>query len=287
MRTKLHRTLRYFSQFGYEPSFEEIYTFFPVKISKNKLKSYLNKTSRYTEGGYRNKFKDRPTRSRDSDTEVVGKSSKFKVSLTKIARVRNYLNLISKFPQIRLIGLSGSVAMLNAKKSDDVDLFIISVRDRLWTTRFITVIFAWIYGLKRSRNSKDANDKVCLNLFFSESSLKIDKNLQSEYMAHEVLQMMPIMDVNKTYRRFLNHNDWILKFFPNVRLNSYSPHYSSLVNCKLITNAHFSFGPVGNFMELILRTAQLSYMSKPQGDERIEIGKLWFHPRDYSRIVGK
>lgn len=273
MRTKLHRTLRYFSQFGYEPSFEEIYTFFPVKISKNKLKSYLNRTGRYTEGGYQNKFKDQ--------------SSKIKVSLNKLQKTKKYLNFISRFPQIRLIGLSGSVAMLNAKKSDDVDLFIISVRDRLWTTRFITVICAWIYGLKRSRNSKDANDKVCLNLFFSESSLKIEKKFQTEYMAHEVLQMMPIMDVNKTYRRFLEHNNWILKFFPNVRLNSYFPYNSSVVNCRFKTETHYSFGLFGNFMELILRTAQLSYMSKPQGDERIEIGKLWFHPRDYSRIVGK
>ncbi len=273
MKAKLQIVLRYFSKFGYKPTLEEVYTFFPIKISKNRLKSYLDKEYRYTVGGYRNKFKVQ--------------SSKFKISLTKIARVGKYLNFISRFPQIRLIGLSGSVAMLNAKETDDVDLFIISAKNRIWTVRFIVIINAWLLGLKRSREEKDASNKVCLNLFFSESSLKIDKKLQTEYMAHEVLQMMPIMDSNKTYRRFLHHNDWILKFFPNVQLKRYYPDHTSLIKCGLKTEGAFSLGVIGNGIEFILKALQLSYMSDPQGDEQIKKGQLWFHPRDYGRIVGE
>lgn len=273
MKAKLQIVLRYFSKFGYKPTFEEVYTFFPIEISKNRLKSYLDKEYRYTVGGYHNKFKVQ--------------SSKFKISLTKIARVRNYLDLVSGFTQIRLIGLSGSVAMLNAKETDDVDLFIISAKNRIWTVRFITLITAWLLGLKRSRKEKDASNKVCLNLFFSESSLKIDKKLQTEYMAHEVLQMMPIMDSNKTYRRFLHHNDWILKLFPNVQLKRYLPYHSSFIRCISNSRVNPSSVHFGNVLEVVFKKIQLMYMSKPRGDERIEKGQLWFHPRDYGRIVGE
>ena len=128
MKTNLQSVLRYFSQFGYQPTFEEIHTFFPIKVNKTKLKSYLDKTYRHTLGGYDNKLKV--------------KSEKLKVSLDKINKVKNYLDFVARFPQIRLIGFSGSVAMLNAKKTDDVDVFIITAKNRIWTARFIVNLVA-------------------------------------------------------------------------------------------------------------------------------------------------
>ena len=271
MKSDLQKVLRYFLHFDYEPSSEEIYTFFPKKIGRKRLVDYIDRTSRDTLGEYNEKFKVR--------------SSKFKISLTKIARVRRYLDFISKFPQIRLIGLSGSVAMLNANKNDDVDLFIVSARNRLWTARFIANMAAWLYGLKRGRSEKRARNKICLNLFFSESHLKISKKLRTEYMAHEVLQMMPILDINQTYRKFLSENDWIHSFFPNVSLHRYLPCHSSTIKCIYNSGADSSFVHFGNVLEVILKKIQILYMAKPKGDERIEAGQLWFHPRDYSRIL--
>ena len=124
-----------------------------------------------------------------------------------------------------------------------------------------------------------------MNLFFSEDHLRIEKKLRTEYMAHEVLQMRPILDVNQTYRKFLRENDWILSFFPNVRLSRYLPSNSSTIRYVSKNRVHSSSVLFGNILEMILRKAQLLYMAHPKGEERIEIGQLWFHPRDYSRIV--
>ncbi len=265
MKAKLQNVLRYFSKFGYKPTFEEVYTFFPIKISKNRLKSYLNKTYEHTLGGY-------------------GIASK--VSLTKIARVRNYLDFIAKFPQIMLIGLSGSVAMLNAKRTDDVDLFIITAKNRIWTARFIANLVAWAFGLKRKRHEKQAQNKVCLNLFFDESSLFIQKKYHTNYMAHEVLQMVPILDVNRAYRRFLLRNDWIRDYCPNVDPASYFPYHFSSERYIVKKRKNYQ-GIIGDTIEIFLKQIQIWYMRDPVGDERIEDGQLWFHPRDYGRIVGK
>lgn len=265
MKGKLHNVLRYFSKFGYKPTFEEIHTFFPIKINKKGLKGYLNNAYKHTLGGY---------------------NKRSKVSLTKIARMRNYLNFISRFPQIRLIGFSGSVAMLNAKKTDDIDVFIITTKNRIWTARFIVNLVAWAFGLKRKRHEKQAQNKVCLNLFFDESSLFIQKKYHTNYMAHEVLQMVPILDVNRSYRRFLLRNDWIRVFCPNVDPKSYFPyHFSSdrYVSQKRKKNQ----GIISNIIEVFLKQIQIWYMRKPVGDERIDEGQLWFHPRDYGRIVRK
>ncbi len=265
MKTKLQNVLGYFDHFGYIPSLEEIYTFFPVKISKNKLKSYLNRTRKHTLGGY---------------------NIRSKVSLTKVAKVRNYLNFVSRFSQIRLIGLSGSVAMLNAKKTDDIDVFIITAKNRIWTARFIVNLVAWILGLKRKSGEKRAQNKVCLNLFFDESSLFIQKKYHTNYMAHEVLQMVPILDVNRSYRRFLLRNDWIRVFCPNVDPKSYYPYHFSPER-YVSKESKNDQKVMGRAIEAFLKKIQIWYMRKPIGDERIEKGQLWFHPRDYSRIIGK
>lgn len=271
MKRNLHKVLRYFLQFEYKPTFEEVYTFFPTKISKNKLRDYIDRAQKYTVGEY--------------DTKFIVRSSQFKNAIIKIKNVRRYINVISLFPQMRMIGLSGSVAMLNAHKGDDIDLFIVSTNNRLWTARFIANLTAWFFGLKRGRGEKQAKDKVCLNLFFSESHLRIAKDRRTEYMAHEVLQTMPILDVNHTYRAFLSENDWILSFFPNVDLDRYLPDKHAYVHVSTKDNGPARESMIGNLFEDICRWLQTTYMLKPKGDERIEAGQLWFHPRDYSRMV--
>lgn len=286
MKTKLHNVLRYFSQFGYKPTVEEIHTFFPIKIGKNKLKSYLDKTYKYTLGGYGVVSKVSRRKVGIPTLRSSEESQRSKVSFKKLAMVQKYLDFISGFPQIRLIGLSGSVAMLNAKKTDDIDLFIITARNRIWTARFIVNVVAWTLGLKRKSGEVRAQNKVCLNLFFDESSTFIQKKHHTNYMAHEVLQMVPILDVNRSYRRFLLTNDWIRAFCPNVDPKSYFP-YNFSPERYTSRNRQNKQGIIGRAIEILLKQMQIWYMRKPIGDERIEKGQLWFHPRDYGRIIGK
>lgn len=273
MDSKLQDVLKYFAQFDYKPSFEEVYTYFPSKISKKSLKVLVNKTKKNTLGEYRNMLKKQKLN--------------VKTSIAKIQKIHKFIELISAFPQIGLVGLSGSVSMLNAQDHDDIDLFIISVEKRIWTARFLCNVSAWLLGLKRSRKARLASNKVCLNLFFSQSTMQIEKKRRSAYMAHEALQMVPIMDVNHTYRSFLVANDWILNFFPNVLLDLYFPYQMKYIQSISKIRRNFSAGIIGDVLEKVLKLIQLSYMSKPSGEERISHGQLWFHPRDYSRIVGK
>ncbi|PIP63217.1 hypothetical protein COW97_03705, partial [Candidatus Roizmanbacteria bacterium CG22_combo_CG10-13_8_21_14_all_34_12] len=107
MEKKIISVLKYFSFFAYKPTLEEIHTFLPVKIDKNKLK--------YTPPQY-------------SIRKIKDQKSKIKNSKKKLNswRFRTYIKLISLFPQIKLVGLSGSISMMNAKEDDDIDLFIIT-----------------------------------------------------------------------------------------------------------------------------------------------------------------
>jgi len=259
MDKKLASIIRYFAVFEYFPSFKEVYTFFPEKISKKRLK-ILYEAKKYT----------------------VGEYSK-KISKKKLQnwRFRTYIKFISLFPQIKLVGLSGSIAMMNARIDDDIDLFIITKKDHLFTARFLATIIAFIMGLKRPLGLKKASDKVCLNLFFEESNLKVPKFKQTLFVGHEVLQMKPIINKDYTYERFLQANQWVFRLFPNAPF----PVISSEATEKSLPAGRqvAKRNKLGDWLENFLKQLQLYLIRKHQTTEIITDTQLWFHPVDFGK----
>ncbi|MCS6956716.1 MAG: hypothetical protein NZM02_02620, partial [Patescibacteria group bacterium] len=183
MKKEILKVIRYFLFFDYYPISEEIYTFLTIKTSKKRLNEELERLVekkiiikikipkencfRYTVGEY-------SIKTPNLKSQI---SKKYEISKRKLKnlRFRLYIKLLSFFPQIKFVGLSGSLAMMSAKEKDDIDLFIITAKNRLFTGRFLAVIIAYLLGLKRQKGLQKAPDKVCLNLFFDESDLTVPK----------------------------------------------------------------------------------------------------------------
>jgi hypothetical protein len=187
-----------------------------------------------------------------------------------------FLKLI---PWIKLVGVSGGLAMENAGKSDDIDLFIICSKKRLWISRLFTLIILSILGQRRKRRDlkKQASGKICTNLFLEEDQL--EQKSKDLFTAHEVLQMKVIWQRGGIYSKYLADNEWVFKFLPNwvsdeimnykFRIKSYSKQNHNLLN----------------FLENLIKRWQLKYMGKPKGMERIEEGAVYFHPEDQREKV--
>ncbi len=279
MEKEVIQVLHYFQQFQYLPTFDELHLFLKAKSSivylgrvldiligkKIVLKVKIDKEYRYTLYKY----------SRIKNTYEL----RLKNSKLKLRHVRHYLRLLSLFPQIKLIGLSGSVAMMNAKKSDDVDLFIITGRYRLWTGRFVTMMLAQLLGLRRRRGAKRASDKVCLNLFFDEVDLVVPKAKRSMYIAHEVLQMKPIFERDRAYQQFIYRNQWVFDVFPNA-FDMVRRARSHVASSELGVLGFF-----GDIVEKILGMVQKYSIKKHQTTELITQHQLWFHPDDFGKRV--
>lgn len=260
MEKKLASVLKYFSFFQYLPKFEEIYRFFPQKITKKQLKQLLKAR------------KDTlPEYSLSAKRKVI---SKKKLSSLKF---RLYINLISTLPQIRLIGLSGSISMMNADLDHDIDLFIITTQGRLFTARFLATMIAFIMGLKRALGQKEAPNKVCLNLFFDEANLKVPKPKQTIFVGHEVLQMKPIINKNHIHERFLKANNWVFKLFPNAQ-------QFVIRNLEEVKNRAKS-NYFGDWVEEKLKNVQVVLINRHKTTELITDTQLWFHPDDFEKKI--
>ena len=131
----------------------------------------------------------------------------------KIAqKVANWLKII---PTIKMVAVTGALAMENSNENDDIDLLIITSKSRLWLTRFLTVILLELVANRRHPADKEVKDKICLNMFLDEGHLEVPKKEQDLFSSHEVCQLKVLWDKNGIYQKFLKANLWSKKFLPN------------------------------------------------------------------------
>ncbi|MFZ6034590.1 MAG: hypothetical protein ACOYUB_00345 [Patescibacteria group bacterium] len=278
MEKDIRSVVKYFSIFDYPPDFDEIYTFFPKKTPRKAVKTAILKMERHKKikvivGGTRYTVGEYGMQGNNFNLSQRNAISKRKLNDW---RFRAYKWLISHLPQIKLIGLSGSISMMNAKRNDDIDLFIITARKRLYTGRFLSLMVGQVLGLRRKYGEEEAKSKICLNLFFDEGSLKVPKKKQTLFVGHEVLQMRPVTNKDDAYARFLRANSWVYGIFPNAfRLIPKAQSNSTNTNV------------IGDWVEAVLKYLQLALINSHKTTETITDGQLWFHPDDFEKKINE
>lgn len=113
--------------------------------------------------------------------------------------------VIASFPFVRMVAVTGELAMDNVGPGSDIDYFVVTEHRRLWLCRGL------ILGLVRL--AAHAGVAICPNYLVSECALELpDRDL---YAAHEVAQMVPIAGFD-TYARLRRRNSWIFTYLPNA-----------------------------------------------------------------------
>lgn len=273
MQKEILRVFEYFYFFSYPLNFKTIKKYLGVKVNDKKLKKEIERLVKLKKITFRRNLY---TLGEYSTHEFKSKKSKVKNTKEKLNnfRLRAYLKLISMFPQIKLVGLSGSAAMNNAGNKDDIDLFIIASTNRIWTTRLVCLMIATLFSIKRSRLEKNVSDKVCLNLFFDEKNIEVPDFKRNYYIAHEIIQLKPLINKDYMYEIFLYRNRWVCDIFPNVKIKKIHQH-------SISRYAPFRMAIIANFIENFLKKIQLYLINKHKTKEIITDTQLWFFPEDF------
>jgi predicted nucleotidyltransferase len=199
-----------------------------------------------------------------------------KYSKKKLQIAKNATKILEKIPTVLFVGVTGSLAMMNASKNSDVDLMVITKSDRLWITRFV-VYFLLVtnhYTLRRPLSDNE-KDKLCLNMWLDEISLVWDKKDRNIYTAHEVLQVVPLINKNNTYEKFIYKNKWALSYWPNaVKIKQYDLKNTKLVEYNIM-----------HVFEKIAFRLQYLYMKNKITNEIVTLHKAIFHPNDWGKVI--
>lgn len=126
-----------------------------------------------------------------------------------LKKSRRFSRLISWFPFVRGISLSGSLSKGFVDEDPDIDYFIITKPNRLWIARSFLIAFKKIFLLNSYKY-------FCLNYFVTQDNMEIEeKNL---FTATEIATMIPVFG-NHVKRSFFESNKWITAFFPNFEID--------------------------------------------------------------------
>lgn len=127
------------------------------------------------------------------------------IARAKWPAARRYATWLACLPFVRMVAVTGTLAVNNVESRDDIDVFIVTEPGRLWLSRALVIMVVRLAAL--------AGDELCPNYFLSQRQLVFpDQNI---FGAREVAQMVPLYgaDVYWTIRRL---NGWVADLLPQA-----------------------------------------------------------------------
>ncbi len=196
-------TLAYSDIFEYPLRADEVHRYLPLRANLDDVQSGLNRAPHVD--------------SKNGFYFLAGRAHLVDIRLQRAdASLRPYNwshrlgRILSLIPFVRMVGLTGSLAMLNLSKAADMDFMLVTAPNRLWTARAFAVTFGRFMRLFGHR--------ICVNLLVTENALLWPQH--DLYSAHEMCQMIPITGLD-VYHDLRNINQWTERFLPNaIKKNS-------------------------------------------------------------------
>ena len=202
-------TVAYFDMFDYPLTGAEIYLFLKIRCAHGDFEEALR---HLVIDGLLYRFEKFYTFKNDS--QLVARRHTGNVKAAELIGIAGKISeLLIKFPFVRGIAISGSLSKNFADDDSDIDLFIITAKNRLWIARTL------MHAFKKLTFLVNKQDYFCMNYYVDEQGLEIaEKNF---YTAIEVVTLMPLQG-DTAFERFYAANAWTQRYLPNklMRLSS-------------------------------------------------------------------
>jgi len=159
---------------------------------------------------------------------VTQRIERNKISEEKFKIIFKTTEWLRWIPFLRMIAVTGRLAMKNAEKGSDIDVLIAVKKGRIFTGRLLLTLMTHFLG--RRRHGKKIANRICLNYFIADNALEI--KLKDLFSASEYFFTLPVFG-RETFRLFQKANGWIADYKPN-----YFP--AEVSGAKLVEDSIFS-----------------------------------------------
>ena len=193
--------LGYFDHFGHPLSTEEVHRFLSVPASLDEVEKCLLALRVLGEVSSGHGY----WCLQGKEACLQERLSNLPLNLTYFNKAREMGALISRFPFVRTVCISGSLSKWGLKPGGDIDYFIITKKNRVWLTKTLLVLYK-----KLALNGK--KDFFCINYLVDEDGLKLKR--KNRYQATELATAYPLHGAVH-YRIFMQENQWVFQYFPN------------------------------------------------------------------------
>jgi len=206
---------------------------------------------------------------------VITRILRERVSVKKLQIAKKAAKMIGKVPNVLFVGITGSLAMMNAEEDSDIDLMIITRKDSLWLSRILVNIILSLNKFKlRRKNSGVQKDRLCLNIWLTQGRLTWTK--KNIYTAHEICQIVPLLNRENTYEKFILKNSWAKRYWQGI---------VDFDKKSIKTQREKKQPLIKILLERVSYLLQKYYMRTSMTNEKISYEKALFHPNDWSRLI--
>jgi hypothetical protein len=199
--------LFYYDIFSYPLTLHEIYEFSCYKTIDGKSINQIEKIlDELVDKGYLYEM-DQFYALTNVPQWVQARKENNKRALKYLKRAHQMTRLMTCFPYVRGVFVSGSLSKNVMPLDGDIDYFIVTKPQRLWVTRTFLVLFKKIFLFNSKKH-------FCVNYFVDEELLEIEE--KNRFTATEVATVLPIYG-SQIYQDFWTANQWLQNYYPNVR----------------------------------------------------------------------
>ena len=236
-------TLAYADVFDYPLTAHEVYRYLPAaNASFEEVNQALADESLFS------KIEDYYTlRGREEIVET--RNRRVEVASRLWPKAARYGRIIAMLPFVRMVAVTGSLAMNNTDQGKDIDYMIVTAPNHLWTARALTLLVA--------RFAKLQGVNLCPNYLVTTNVLEL--NERSLYVAHELAQMIPLSGV-EIYDEMRRLNGWMANYLPNSLMAPEMPDCVKLMQQRSV---------IQNVLEILFRLPFGNWFEKWEMDRKI------------------
>lgn len=206
IKNEIIEVLGYFNYFKFPLKLAELHKFIGVKCDLSFLELELENLIQ-SEAVF--KVSDCYLLSNETD-KVERKKRGFQNAEKRMVKARKISKLIMWFPFVRMASISGSLSKGYSDEKSDIDFFIVTTKNQMWTARTLLHLFKKLTFLVGQQHS------FCMNYFLAESHLALEE--KNYFTAVELSTLIAVCGKKKQLE-FLNENCWIENYLPNFKID--------------------------------------------------------------------
>jgi cytidyltransferase-like protein len=280
LEKKILLTLAYSAQFGVPLTTAEVFgrlisaqdTLLSESLVQAKLRELVHKNLLCQKGELYS------TRTSDLWVDRKTRTTLSKQKLLEAVHVSEKLKLI---PWIMAVGVTGSVAVGNARENDDVDFIIITKQGHLWLSRLVVIALSLLYGKRRSWNHEEENS-WCFNLWLDDNCLFFSAQTPI-YTAYEFCQAQWLFSRGGVLDALLVQNNWVYSVLPNL----YREQAARVAQLQKLSESRVwsAVSIITRWLNAVLFLLQRAYMQQHITNEKVTQSYAFFHPRNTPGIL--